>query len=46
MLLDFGVSMLQLRFERGDAVRVLFEGSAVNANRGDDVEVVHNTGKN
>ncbi len=46
MLLNLGVRMLKLCFERGDAVRVLLQGCIVNANGGDDVQIVHGPGKN
>lgn len=46
MLLNPSVRMLKLCFERVDAVRVLFQSSIVNANGGNDVQIVHGPGKN
>ena len=45
MHLDRSVSMVQLRFECDDAVHVLFHDGIVNADGGDEVEVVHRAGE-
>jgi len=45
MHLDRSVSMVQLRFERGDAVHVLLHDGIVNADGGDEVEIVDDAGE-
>lgn len=45
MLLDRSVSMVHLCFERGDAIHVLLHDGIMDADGGDDVEIVDDSGE-